>query len=230
MTYPKSVSPEVYWSTHAEKQLQTHLGLMTFDPAAFLEECCRSAEECSSKRRTCWDKGIQTISHSPPKHTKLCTFIESIFVAAIAFNWSQSGPLPRAGADERAPLSTTLSTDFPGFPNNDPGRGQRRAITDAKIENFQFLTGFSPRICLPVTNTLVCWELLTTCFPFFIIKCLMEETKFSILLKKVKVHDPQLPYFMMSLQAMTYKWITGTKSAWKSVLFGTQWHADFIWQ
>lgn len=143
-------------------------------PRCLLEECCRSVKECSSSRRrrkrTCWDEGIQTISHSlAHTHTnahKPGTFIELIFVAAMAFNWSQSGPLPRAGADERAPFSTTLSTDFPGLPNKDPGRGQRKAITDATIENFQFLTGFRPRFCLPVTNALVCWELLTPYFPF----------------------------------------------------------------
>lgn len=80
-------------------------------PCCLTEECF-SSKECSSRRADWEPIGTQTGSH-PHTHrhthtqchtqcTTLPTFIQLIFLAAISFNCSHSGPLPWPSADERA--------------------------------------------------------------------------------------------------------------------------------
>lgn len=75
--------------------------------------CCflvrdAAAKECSSI--THWPPAhrypnqlLHTHTHSVIWHrcTTHCIFIQLIFLAAVAFNWSHSGPLPWPSADER---------------------------------------------------------------------------------------------------------------------------------
>lgn len=107
-------------------------------PCSLLEECC-STKVCSRRQSGSRYISTKTDSHPPTlitrrhKRTTLHTFIQLIFLAAIAFNWSHSGPLPWPGADERSHSLLHYPLSFRAADNN-PGRGQWKAITAPQLK------------------------------------------------------------------------------------------------
>ncbi len=137
------------------RYIQAHLCLLAFDPIAFQRNAALRRNAATGGQTGSQRMGTWTSSHPHRARTQKphAPHIYSIdFLSCNSFQLESLWSTSMAKRWWKGPFTATLSTEFSGLSDNDPERGQWKAITGSTIEKFHFMWDFPVTLCFLVTK------------------------------------------------------------------------------